>query len=139
MRRRQFKPTPTLSLLPVFEAIACDRDGSRVRGASFRRGRSGHSKDEYSYHFRLQEADGMSGDSEDGSVWDVLCRVLKDEDLWVLEAHLVAGVNYRMLAAVMGCDASTVCRRFQRILRLLRAHPALAAFEPAPCNKTTYL
>jgi hypothetical protein len=63
----------------------------------------------------------------------VIAELLSESDLWLLEAHVCAGVNFRLIAAVCGCNPGTSYRRLRRILRLLRTHPALRALEPGRC------
>jgi hypothetical protein len=133
MRRGEFRGRRSRTFVAAFEAVACALDGSKLRGTAYRRGGAQQSGDDYCYRFHMPEADKCGACQQSSRIRGVIAELLSDDDLWLLEAHVCAGANFRVIAAVCGCDPGTACRRLRRILSLLRAHPTVRALEPGRC------
>jgi hypothetical protein len=133
MKPDEFRARRSRTFVAAFEAVACALDGSKIRGTAFRRSGPRQTGDDYCYRFYEREPDECGACGERSRIRGVVAELLSDYDLWLLEAHVCAGVNFRVIATACGCDPGTACRRLRRILRLLRVHPAVKALEPGTC------
>jgi DNA-directed RNA polymerase specialized sigma24 family protein len=108
----------------LFEAIACNRIGTKVDGIAYRNGRL--SRDAACYQFRDGQANGVAGNHTlTVLVQKRLGELLAAKDIDLLYLRFVAGWSQAEIARERGCHRSTIKRRENRLLQTLRADPLL--------------
>jgi hypothetical protein len=118
--------------------MACGLRGTKIGGAAYRQG-SGLNGDARNYQFRagLLEADANSGHLtiREPPVCALVRRrlrdILKPDEIDLLYLRFSAGWSQAAVARKLGCFRSTIKRREERILQLVRADRLLR--EAAGC------
>jgi hypothetical protein len=113
-----------------FEAVACRRDGSRIRGTAYRRGRYG-AGDAYSYQFQADDnnIDQLAQEPEKSrnctGILNRLAEILPAKDIDLLYLLHVAERSPAALAQDWHVHRATIARRQARINEILRKDPVL--------------
>ena len=109
----------------MFEALACDRHGSKINGTAYGNGKL--TGDARCYQFRDGGADqdGSAGEAVIALVQERLTALVDAADIDLIYLRFVAGLSQAELARDLGCHRSSIKRREDRVLATLRADPQL--------------
>jgi hypothetical protein len=116
---------------PLFEAVACNVQGTKVDGISYRLAKP--NRDARYYQFRDFEHNVVANDLDPALCEPPICKLvrrrlrelLSSEDIDLLYLRLVAGWRQADIAREQGCHRSSVKRREDRIRQTLLADPIL--------------